>query len=449
MSHYVGGIPLGGNTESNGRPYTQYRYEVETSNRTANSVRVKIKLSVKMQNRTSYFMFWIGHECWVNNTHQFAWVKHDHKMWGLQNGTYGDGDGRKWRGPFVVFDAVVPLATDGTGLNIIPCITRPWSGTFNPNEITNWEGLYGQGYYATRRCPQDGAFFNNKTRRAMSYYTDPYQRPKAPSNVMVTPRRVEIIEAPTRSLNLSWGKAAGATRYDIFIVKNQIPEEAKFGDTVAQNATFVRSVTSLADAISPATYLDIETGDNVYLGVRSYDGQAYSKDVIWSEAVEYFELPSYAPNKLWFMGRKDYPNEILCAGETAKFFYSGLVNGSYPVARYELIGDADGLVKAWKQENATLESAGTFSVEVDMVKHKPRETQIYTLRAYDTKDRLLFKELGGLPQVAVVYYGGVIWRFDESGEWKQGLCWRYDEEDGRWHQSQAVYYRKGDAWKTL
>ena len=201
--------------------------------------------------------------------------------------------------------------------------------------------------------------------------------------------------------------------------------------------------------MQPSSFFDIKTGDKLFFGIRTYDGQAWSKQVAWSDAVSYFEIPSYGPTQLWCIGRRGTRNEVLCAGETVRFYYSGWEDGSYPVARYELVGSVDGLVRSWKASDARSEQAGIKSVEVALKRQRPRTSQTFTLRSYDAKGRAVHMRNGADVQAVVDYYGGLIWRYDvpNGARWHQGLASVY--VNGKWRESEAVYVFARGKWRTL
>lgn len=460
MGWFAGGMPLEGWTQSNGQPNTMYSYSVETWGRTARSTHVRLKLWVRMRYYDSFFSYAIGHQCTVNGVYQNASIKHDRKFWGRYadwglNGSWaGDRDGTMWHGPFVVFDADVPIGTDEENLTIVPMIVRPWIGTFDDNEITNWEGRYGQGYYADRPCPQDGAFMNNKDGMySITWHEGAYPRPETPSSVKASPPQIEIIQAQSQRASVSWSRCNGAAGYDLFAYRGaSVPEGARNPDTVAQHAKFVRAIGgigSISTTVLPSDFFDINTGDKIFFGIRSYDGQAWSKQVVWSDAVTYFEIPSTAPTDLWCVGRRGVENSVLCSGETVRFYYSGWSDGSYPIEHYDLVGSFDGLVRSWKASDARDEQAGVKSVEVNMKRRRPRTSQVFTILAYDSKGRLVHMAGGGDAKADVLYYGGLIWRYDaESGpRWHQGLVDVYSDDAMR--ESAAVYVMVRGKWRTL
>lgn len=460
MGWFVKGMPLEGWTQSNGQPNTMYSYTVETWGRTARSTHVRIKCWVRMRYYNSFFSYAIGHQCTVNGVYQSATIKSGRKFWGQYadwglNGSWaGDRDGTMWHGPYTVFDADVPIGTDDENLTICPMIVRPWTGSFEDNEITNWEGRYGQGYYASRPCPQDGAFMNNKDGMyTVTWHEGAYPRPATPSQVKAEPPKIEIIQAATQPVAASWNRCNGAKGYDLFVYRgDSVPSGARNPDTVAQHAKFVRAVEGIGStsaSVQPSSFFDIKTGDKLFFGIRTYDGQAWSKQVAWSDAVSYFEIPSYGPTQLWCIGRRGTRNEVLCAGETVRFYYSGWEDGSYPVARYELVGSVDGLVRSWKASDARSEQAGIKSVEVALKRQRPRTSQTFTLRSYDAKGRAVHMRNGADVQAVVDYYGGLIWRYDvpNGARWHQGLASVY--VNGKWRESEAVYVFARGKWRTL
>lgn len=479
-------IPLSGATQSNGSPKTFYEYSLSSSNRTASSVKVTLQIRLRLKNYSSYFSFRIAHECKVNGTYQYADIKTTRRFWGHQwSGSYYGGgdfywqygdslyDGSAWKGWFTVFNGTVSIGTDDGQLHIVPCITRPpitglgGGGIYaaNAQDINNWQGAQGYwrpwnadehiGTYAWRTCPNDGCFLNNRNLEELAGgWIGVYPRPASPSQVTASPTEIEIIRASDQRVTVSWDRCNGASRYDIFVYRgDSVPSGATVGDNVAQYATLLQSVNgidTLTADVDPSLAFDIQTDDKLYFGVRTWDGQAFSKAVTWSNSIHYFEIPSVAPEELYCVGRRGTRNEVLCAGETVKFYYSGWFDGSYPLSRFELVGDLDGLVKSWNASDAIDSGVnGEKYVEVTLGRQRPRTIQVFTLKAYDTKNRLIYNSDGENTTCSVEYYGGIIWRYDVPNEnrWHQGLTYIY--KDGKWHETEGVYVRVRGEWRTL
>lgn len=478
-------VPMSGSTQSNGSPKTFYEYQLTTSNRTATSVHVTLKIRLRLKNYSSYFSFRIAHECKVNNVYQYADIKTTRRFWGHQwSGSYYGGgdfywqygdslyDGSAWKGWFTVFNGTVPIGVDDGQLHIVPCITRPpicglgGSGIYaaNAQDINNWQGAQGYwrpwnadehiGTYAWRACPNDGCFLNNRNLEELAgTWIGVYPRPAAPTTVSATPSEIEIIRAAEQRVTVSWNRCNGAQRYDIFVYRGETPPSAATGDNAAQYAKLVQSVNGIdtitAD-VDPSVVYNLDTDDILYFGVRSYDGQAYSKNITWSGPVHYFEIPSVAPSDLYCIGRRGTRNEVLCAGETVRFYYSGWFDGSYPISRYELIGSIDGLVKSWNASDALDGSTpNEKAVDVTLKRQHPKTIQTFTIRAYDTKGRLILNSEDKETTCDVEYYGGLVWRYDvpNSAKWHQGLVHIY--KDGAWHETEGVYVYVRGRWRTL
>lgn len=292
-------IPLEGACQSNGSPGTYYKYTAEVSNRRPGWVHYKLWVYLRMATRSSFFSFGITHACKVNGVYQTAWIKSDRTFWGGWStfgwAPYGSNyddmvDGTKWHGPFLVFDRDVPVGIDDTSIEVIPCITRPcicdgsdWDAyAYNANEICNWEDYWGQwvpwgdrtfyGYYASRDCPEDGAFLNNywKEPLAGGNKIQPYARPKAVQSVKLSPASIDIAQKGEAHLIGEWQAVNGAAGYDCTLTLERqgaddfVVKIDGIGATSDANRVYDFGVPS-------KMFGDIAVGDKIFLSVIPYD----------------------------------------------------------------------------------------------------------------------------------------------------------------------------------
>lgn len=471
-------IPLSGQTwgpTPKSRPYTFYEYKVQTSDRDATSVRVKLLLRLRMQNYSSYYSFRIAHECKVNGVYQYADVKTTRRFWGHQwSGSYYGGgdfywqqgdpyyDGRAWRGWFTVFDARVPIGVDATTLDIVPCITQPpitglgGGGIYAPNsqDETNWVGRRGYwrpfgndemiGTYANRPCPDSGCFLNN-------YYLESlaapaigvYPRPSDVANLTLNPTSIDVAVQDAKRVDGKWSASQRAAQYDCQISKTPDHKDAKaLAKVSATNISFLPK-----ESYGRVEMMD---GDKFWLGVQAVDGRnVTSKNRTWAGPATYFETPSEAPSQAFLMGRKKVKNEIIYRGEDAVLSYIGQKDGSYPIARFELVRVSDGWSSSWTpsegRKSADWWQRTLFVAGVA----RPRQTQVFELRAYNTKGRPVYlKGQKKWLRFDVFYYGGVLYVLDERKKWHEGIAWVYDQH-GHWKEADAVYVWTGSKWQTL
>ena len=242
-------IAWSGACQSNGDPGTYYEYGAEYSNRRSDRVHVRLWVWLRLAYRSNYFSFAIGHECKVNGVYQSTNIKMDRTFWGGWS-TYGwapygsnyddMADGTKWHGPYVVFDADVPVGIDDTRVSIIPCITRPCicrGGAepyqFNYLEKCGWQGETGVwkpwdpdehvGYWAWTPLTQDGCFLNNYWLEELSggLSIPKYQKIGPASSAKLAPKLIDVMQ-PSTMVNSEWTMPSGGvgTRVSVARIKS-------------------------------------------------------------------------------------------------------------------------------------------------------------------------------------------------------------------------------------
>lgn len=459
-------IPMGGATQSQGHPRTYYQYGLSVSDRNSTSVYVRLTLSLRMQWWSNYFSFAIAHECKVQGYYQARTLKYDRHWWGHQwTGSYGDWDfgwdpdwydynGDVWHGPYTVFEGWVPIGVDESHLSIIPCITRPPITDSNPLDIGNWAGSSGYwhpwaadehyGPYAWSGDHEDMAFGNNRWCEELAGCDiGVYPRPDAPKSIILTPPRIDVAVQDTRSVSGDWNDCQRAAKYNLWISRT----------SSGTSPVSIGTVKKSSCSFFPRKRFGVDEmfdGDKVYLGVQSVDRSGVtSRNTVWAGPTTYYEIPSKAPSSAYLVGRKKDHNQILFRGEDAKLYYSGMSDGSYPIAKYSLYRLEDGAHVDWIPSDASSgEELGQKVVELTMAGVKrPRQTKVLELRAYNTKGRPVY--LSGTKswlRISVLYFGGVVYVY--TGErWHEGICYVYT--GGDWHESDGVYVQTNGGWHTL
>ena len=470
-------IPLEGHSQSTGRPGTYYKYSVETFDRTATSVHVRVWYSCRMEWYSSYYSFRIAHECRVNGVYQYADIKTTRKFWGHQwEGSYYDQDdmywqygeydydGTAWHGPYKVFDAVVPMGVDDTDIEIIPCVTQPpitglgGVGIYapNPQDVTNWAGQWGYwrpfgddemiGSYTPWNlgvpCPEDGPFLNNRWLDTLEGGSiGAYRRPQPPSGVSLTPAGVDVSEQRDRPLQGLWRAGNGASSYD---VRLYLDGGAQGGVSLSRTASTKVEFTPMG----PLSVTEMKNGDRVRIGVASVDSQGVqSASRAYSNWTTYSEVASSAPTNAWLAGRRrGERNEVFFRGETADLHYSGQKDGSWPIETYRLVRLSDGKSVSWDASQAARDpdalGGKVIALSAPGVDRAPR-TERFELRAYDARGAATYMPSGGWFRFDVLYYGGLVWVYDS--EWMEGPCWVWD--GSTWRQADEVHVWDGSTWR--
>lgn len=458
-------MPMEGAVESNGSPSCFYRYAVDVSGRDASKAHVRLSLWLRMRWPSSYYSFRIAHECKVNGVYAYADVKTTRAFWGHQWdgtfivgyydwGTFGwdasspDYDGSVWHGPFTVFDADVPMATGDDAVSIVPCITQPpitglgsYDEVFGPNDedVTNWQGRTGYwrpfgddeqvGSYAGRPCPEDGPWLNN---RGLAELDCPkvgrYAAPSPVSRVDVSPRSIDVARQADTRIRASWPASRLASRYVVKVMDPNGPAEVTVTGTSAE-------------VIPPSARNGLfEDGWDTCVTVTPVDANGVSGGATGSDAVRYFETPSRGPSSL----RIECSRGIGAAGtrpEDAEAAYTPGTDGSYPVARYELLGPG-GKVCSWPASAAAREGSERRYRPVRVAVGRPGASERYELVAYDSKGR----ELSPRASASVSMGSGVVSVWDGSA-WLQGQPWVWD--GSAWLQGERAWVWDGSAWRSI
>lgn len=537
------GIPLSGQTSSNGHPVTYYEYSYEFSNRTATSIHLKLWIRLRMRDRSSYFSFQIAHETKVfggalneNESYQWAWIKQGRGWWGHQ-GSIGDGwlwevgsydyYGDNWHGWYLVFDGDVKVGVDDSRVFIVPVITRPpysyniytfdWGWTPS-QDIPCWEG--GMGYwrpwsadefsrspydyfYYTDHSPyEDMAFGNNRWLQPLADPRDArdginvgaYPRPADVSGVIVSPVSIDVAEQDTRNVVVSWSPSNLASGYRIAITND--PDDGNpFSNVPGKSAVISSNYRDTSITFNPKEKFEnslnwqlseVMDGDAFYVVVQAQDN-AFVTSRSWTVAgpITYYERKSSAPDDCFIVGRNGQPNEVLFKGETARIYYSGQEDGSYPISRYCLVRQ-DGKELWWDaSEEAGYDDLGGYVVKAVEGWPVPNESVSFELRAYNSKNRPVYlssyNETGEGDMwfsFQVRFYGGILYVYgkesytgdDESydagsgaEEWHEGLCRVYGKryfygsnasynalsDSPTWHEAELVYVWDGSAWRSL
>lgn len=357
-------LPMSGATESSGDPTTFYEYSLETWGRTASSVHVRLSLRLRMRDFGNYYSFRIAHECRVNGTYAYADVKATRAFWGHQWeglfvadwydwGTFGwdpgspDYDGSAWHGPFVVFDADVPMAPGASRLSVVPCITQPpitglgaWDDVFGPNDqdVTNWAGASGWwrpfgedeqvGTYAGRPCPQDGCWLNNRGLLELGGCdVGTFALPDAPTSLSVSPASVDVAAQASTRLSVTWARARFAERYEVRLD----------GELVATT-----SGTSASAVPARARSLGMSGGDRASFQVRSLGSGGGASAWSHGASASYFERPTRAPSSVVVSG-SGRPGHVASRGESARVSWPRPEDGSWPVTSYRVVLDGETL----------------------------------------------------------------------------------------------------------
>lgn len=470
-------LPMEGWTESTGRPDVYYKYAVETSNRTGSSVHVRLTVTLRLQYYSSYYSFRIAHECKVNGVYAYADIKTDRSYWGHQwegsyyEGGYGwtygsyDYDGTAWHGPYTVFDADVPMGADETSLHIVPCLTQPpicglgGTGIYaaNVQDVTNWRGQWGYwrpfgedemiGSFTPGQlgypCDSDGPFLNNRWLQELSgpgVDLGAYPRPANPTNVVISPSRVDVAQLESVPVNARWRGSAAS--YRIYLSM-----EEGHGD-----AALVATVPSTEATVWPhRAFPGISTGDRVWLGVRAVDANGVENgSVAWASPTSYYEVPTRSPSEIDLVTSREeeemggvWYDMVSCRGETCTFIYRGMSDGSWPVATYRLLLDGEPF-REWKAADARAMShngKSWESVGVTFRQSDPRARQVLTLECFDVRG----VEIEPESSIDVYRYGSSVWVWSGSS-WLEGD--RYWVSDGSsWLEGEQVWVRDG-GWRS-
>lgn len=485
----MGTIPLSGGTESNSgpkpcAPSTYYEYRVTTSNRTAKSIHVKVELWLRMGNYNSFFTYAISHDCWVRGGNSGSWKyaytlpKWNRLFWGHQsslggywyevrngwvieqNQRWAQYDGRHWNGPFVVFDQDVPMGLDDSEIQVCPCITRP-NIAYERLQVLHWYGQYGEwrpgmadkvnaGYWGRNQghgaSPEHAAFANNRYEQNLAGFRQPgkYPRPSVPTVTNLTPLRVDVAVQSTQQITAKW---TGSKNTQSFIPYISLKKD--HSDAVALPATPDTSLKFIPNKYLKRTMVD---GDKVYFGVLAKDNAGVESTSIgwYSEPVVYYEVQSYAPDKARMVGRKKVNNELFFKGENTTIYYSGEVNGSYPIAKYEFVRVSDGAKVTWTPKDAKSVKGAIekYLTKATPAVPRPNTDYVWELRAYNTNGKAVYMKNGKWLRVTIHYYGGTIYIYDNTKNWREGVAWIYCD-DKKWHEAEAVYIYTLNGWKTL
>lgn len=470
-------VPMEGWTESNGSPDVYYRYELSTSNRTASTVHVVLRLSLRLRYYSSYYSFRVAHECTVNGVYQYRDIKTDRSFWGHQwEGTYLEGsfgwvygtydyDGTAWHGPYTVFEGDVPMGLDETALHVVPCVTQPpitglgGTGLYapNPQDVTNWAGQWGYwrpfgedemvGSYTPWNlgypCPSDGPFLNNRGLQELSgpgVDIGPYGRPDSPKSATATPSRIDVAQASTTPVSVSWPSTGSPT----YLV------EMNFGDEVRE----VSRTSSPSLKVLPGKVLGraMAAGDSVSFSVTPVDsnGVAATSPARTGDVV-YFEVGSTPPSDVDLLTSR--PDAVvggaLCKqvsfrGERCVFLYRGGTDGSYPASRYVL--ELDGSqVASWRAQDASQTAHGGLrwsSVQVSLPGGEAGSKGVLALYAYDSAGRLLEP----VPTLDVYRYGtdAHVWDGSKFREGYSVHVW----DGSSWLEASRPYVWDGKKWRT-
>lgn len=456
-----------GATQSNGRPATLYEYRRTFSNRTANSIHLKLELRVRMRDRSAYFSFQIAHETKVyggaigrNERYQWAWVKQGRGWWGHQ-GSSGDGwlwtvgsydyYGDNWHGWYTVFDQDVPLGVDDDMVYIVPCITRPpvlydkatgngggWTPSLDKN---NWQGSTGYWrpfgpdeypwyfYHYDHPCEEDLAFGNNRWLEPLGGGTNvgKYVRPGKATGAKVSPDRIDVSLQDSGTVDISWKAASGAAGYSVVVCKGA--RDASKAKVVVNNIAATKMSVNPKKAWVGGTNwksTEIMDGETFYFGIVPHDAAwvtpaaEYADSITWVGPVTYYEAKSASPDSGFLLGKRGERNWVIFTGETCKVYYSGQFDGSYPIAKL-VLRRSDGVEVSWKPSEAKSDSLGRYVVRDISGWPKAGDDVVFELRAYNTKNRPVYLASynGGATEekwlkIIVRYYGGTLYVWGKS-----------------------------------
>jgi len=539
------GIALSGTTESNGNPVTYYRYQYEVFDRTVDSVHFKLYVQVRMRDRSNYFSFQIGHETKVfggsmsgSGKHQFAWIKKGRDWWGHQ-GSVGDGwlwtvgswdyYGDNWHGWYTVFDGIVPIGIDDDRLYVVPVITRPpckynrysFDGEWTPRlDVTCWEGQTGYWrpwgktewsssgssywYYSDHTAGQDMAFGNNKSCKPLmdkndgrdGIYIGTYDRPADVVGSSITPSKIDVAEQDDegKTVTVKWNAANLATGYEVAIMRDA-DNPSPFSNVGGVSRIVDANVSGTSISFNPKAAFfggtnwrskgPMEDGDRFYVAVRSHDKEfVTSRNFTVLGPIEYFEVKSSAPSDCFIVGRNGKRNELLFKGETARIYYSGEKDGSYPIAQY-CLRRQDGKELRWDaSETLSSDSIGSYVTKAVAGWSVPNASVSFELRAYNTRGGEVclgsYNESGSGPKwfsFSVWFYGGIMYVWGKksydgddaaysklgAAGWHEGLArvwgkryWLGNEASYRalgdepaWHEAELVYVWDGSRWRSM
>ena len=478
-------IPMSGQTSDPGggqksSPYTFYEYHVETWNRTSSSVHVKLSLYLWMKYYSSYYSFRIAHETKVNGVYQYSDIKTTRRFWGHQRsvGTsyfdvddfwfaYWDPwyDGTYHHGPFVVFEGDVPMGLDDDTLNIIPCITQPpitniGGGIYVSNwqDQNGWQGESGYwrpfgpdehwGSYAWIPNSWSGCFLNNRYCESLEgdgVRIGKYPRPSACRNLILSPSSMDVQYQDSTPIVARWDSAARAAQYAVKL--ERLPK----GETtwVSDDWQYTRDTQISIMPKSRIPSGEIFDSDQYRVIVQSVDSSGvWSSSSTTSNTTTYYEIASHAPTNAYLMGRRGKQNEIIYRGESAKLYFDGWFDGSYPIAKLSLVRQdsvsVDILPSVVSNTTRHEESPKT----VDIPAYKPNRKITFELRAWNTMGRPVYVD-GDLSTkkwftFEVEYYGAVasVWT---GAAWQEGIVWVWDGTE--WHEGSELFVWNGSQWK--
>lgn len=478
------GIPMSGQTSDpeggKGTPYTYYEYHVETWGRTSSSVHVRLSLYLWMGTYSSYYSFRIAHETMANGVYQYSDIKTTRRFWGHERSvgtSYFDVDdfwfaswddwydGTFRHGPFVVFDGDVPMGLDDEVLDIIPCITQPpitniGDGIYawNSQDHTGWRGEPGYwrpfgpdeqwGSYAWEPNSWSGCFLNNR-------YCQPlegdgidigrYPRPAACRNLVLSPSRVDVRGQDSTPLVARWDAAARAARYAVRL--ERLPKGAT--EWILDDWQYVRDAQVSMLPKSRLSTKEILDGDRYRVTVQSVDSSGvWSAESTTSGVTTYYEVASHAPTNAYLVGRRGERNEIIYKGESARLWFDGWFDGSYPIAKLSLTRQdgvsTDILPSSISNTTHHEESPKTL----DIPPYHPNRKVTFELRAWNTMGRPVYVD-GDMSakrwySFEVDYYGAVasVWT---GSSWREGVVWVWDGTE--WHEGSELFMWDGSQWK--
>jgi hypothetical protein len=496
------GIPMGGQTYDpdgcpKSHPYTYYQYYLDHWNRQVNSVHIKLTIAMWMQNYCSYYSFQIAHETKAGaglENYQFAWIKTGRRYWGHQRSVgseyYGDDDmwfaywddwydGRTWHWT-TAFEQDVACGPDDEYVRIVPCVTQPpitniGGGIYswNPQDQNNWCGRSGYwrpfgedehwGSYAWDPLDESACFLNNKWLESMDgAWVGRYPRPDNCKWVKLTPEKMDVQYQWEQPLHVEWNAAARAVKYS---VRFEVMRGNQWYEWKSKSwyggQSWVSSERWYTDKTSIDIYPmehellkrdEIFDGDKIRVVVHPIDAQgAWSLSHTLSNEMSYFEIPSHAPDNCYLIGRRGEKNKIIYHGENAKLYFDGWFDGSWPIAKIELVrvDPTPEVLYAYEPKVISNKVRHEESpMDVYVTAGKPNSDAVFEVRAYNTRGREVWLSgtPGGQPwfRIYVHYYGAVvdIWT---GGAWREGIAWVWDGTT--WHEGQELHMWKENQWK--
>ena len=398
-----------------------------------------LKIPVYAQIKPASNVKWVPSRMDVAQTSAMATVS-----WTLPQGAVGTKLRVRWWQEELgnlVYSSVIDVPGKGTSYSFIP-----------HRLFGRRSGVVGDGYRA-EVTPYDsnGVAASSTAESNRAEYIE-HIKPNSVNAVNVDNVRIDVKYQDTKTVKATWAKPqpAGNTPvdtpvsgYHVSVLHNG--KEYRAGDVQTENVELnPKRVCGLSE---------VEDGDRFRISITAFDSYGVeAENAAVSAFIEYYEVASVAPNSIYAIGRRGTNNEIMFKGETCVAYYTGDVDGSYPIERYVFKRLSDGESFEWSAGEALVSSGtGWKHVPVEIVESaRPNIYETWELQAYNTKGRPVYSDVehSTWTQVTLYRYGGLLYVYDSDmrgRKWREGICYVYD--GSAWHEAETIYVYD-DGWVT-